>query len=208
MKKISLIVIFLFGFQTAFSNVGFGLRGGLNFAQLSQRTHTLGEYQIETLPDSDTGWHLGGVMQIRFLGAFVQPELLFVTGGNHLRLLQTGQDDYFFRQRFSRMDLPVMIGLSMGPLRLGAGPVASYILGNSSELSEHPRFNNVSVRERFNDATFGFQAGVGLNLGNILLDFKYESSVSRYGNGIEIGGVNYNFDTRPSQYILSIGLLF
>ncbi len=206
MKKVFLILIAFFLVQASQAQVSFGLRGGMNFSSLPEKTYELnehGESSIRSLSDANTGFHVGVMSQIRLMGIFIQPELLFVSTSNDLVLQRQGMEDDYYKQRFRKMDIPVLVGTSFGPLRLGAGPVASILLNKSSDLPDEAGF-----KERFNPATFGFQLGVGINLGNIALDFKYENNLSRLGDSIEIGEREYDFDTRPRQYILSIGLLF
>lgn len=208
MKRLIIVVLLAAGISNLHAQIGFGLRGGLNFSSLPTNTYQVDVYELEALPDSYTGWHIGVLSQLHFAGFFVQPELLFVATGNHMRLREENQEDFFFTQRFSKIDLPVMVGSKIGPLRIGIGPVASFLLHSSSELDDEDRFRALDIRENFNAATFGFQVGAGLDLSNILIDFKYEGNLSKLGNGIEVRGSNYAFDTRPRQFILSIGLLF
>jgi len=140
--------------------------------------------------------------QISLLGVFVMPELLFVSTGNRFVLEQEGEDTYF-DQKFSQLDIPVMVGAKIGPVRAGVGPVASIILNSSSDLPEDAEF-----KERFNPATYGFQMGAGITLGSIALDLKYQFALSAIGDGIELGGKTYPFDTRPRQFVFSVGFLF
>lgn len=207
-KLVVLIVLFITGATVSHAQFSIGLRGGLNFSSTSPQITQIGELNLETLPDNFTGWHVGGILQVSFANIFIQPELLFVSNGSHLRLRVPNQDDFFFTQNFSKIDLPVLVGVKFGPLRLGAGPVASYVLHSTSGLAESDAHRELDLRERFNDVTFGYQVGVGLDVGNIILDLKYEGSLSRLGEGVTLGETSFPFDTRPRQFILSIGLLF
>jgi hypothetical protein len=207
-KHIYLILLLLAVSLISQAQVGYGLRGGLNFSSFPVKTYDFDDVEIETLPDSYTGWHIGGVLQARIRSFFIQPELLFVSSGSYLRLREPGEADFFYRQNFSKIDLPVLMGAKLGPLRLGAGPVGSYLISSSSEIENLDEERGLDIKEKFNNATFGFQLGAGFDLGNILLDFKYENSLTKHGDGIEIGEGNFPFDTRPRQFILSIGLLF
>lgn len=195
-----------------FANAQFsvGLRGGLNFTSLPEKSYAVNNDQIVALPDNYSGFHVGVVSQLRFLGAFIQPELLFVSTGTQMKYVHGGDDpDAFFHQRFSRLDVPVLLGLKTGPLRLGLGPVASVVLDNSSNLLSAEKYKgDENLRQRFNSATYGYQLGVGLNVGNLLFDLKYEGSLSNLSEEITIGNTTFPFNTRPRQFIFSIGLLF
>lgn len=192
--------------QTANAQISFGLRGGMNFSSLPRNTYSLNDddgTRITTLSDSYTGFHIGAMSQINLLAVFVMPEFLFVFSGNEMRLQRQGQEDEYYKQRFTQIDIPVMVGTKLGPLRAGLGPVASIILNSSSDMPD-----DAGYRERFNKATYGMQLGIGVNLGNLAFDLKYQFGLSKLGDGIELGNTTYDFDTRPRQTVFSIGLMF
>jgi hypothetical protein len=210
MKRYFLVIILLFAVQSLSAQFSLGLRGGLNFTSLPVKTYEVDDARIEALPDSYTGFHIGLITQAKFSGFFIQPEVLFVSSGNQFRYEHPDQErDIFFTQRFSKVDIPILFGLRGGPLRLGVGPVASYMLENSSNLTESDLYTGEkNLSEKFNSLTYGYQFGVGLDIGNIVLDLKYEGSLNNYSEEITIGDTSFAFDTRPRQIIFSIGLLF
>jgi hypothetical protein len=80
--------------------------------------------------------------------------------------------------------------------RIQAGPIASIDI--NSDLKDA---NDTVQNADFNSATLGYQAGLGLDIGNLIIDAKYESSLSSLtGN---IGGLET--DQRINQFILSVG---
>lgn len=210
MKRYILIVVLILSVQSLSAQFSLGIRGGLNFSSLPVKTYELENSSIEALPDSYTGFHLGLITQAKFSGFFIQPEFLFVSSGSQFRYEHPDQErDVFFTQRFSKIDVPILFGLRGGPLRLGLGPVASYFLDNSSNLTESEFYaGDTSFSDKFNELTYGYQVGVGLDIGNIVLDLKYEGSLSNYSEEVSIGGSTFKFDTRPRQIVFSIGLLF
>lgn len=203
MKKLILFLLILAAVPVAQAQLSLGLRGGMNFSRLPQKTFSLDapQNQISTLRDSYTGFHIGAMGQISLLGIFIMPELLFVSTGNDF-LLEKGGEEIFYQQKFSQVDIPVMVGTKIGPLRAGVGPVATFVLNSTSDLPDDAGFN-----ERFNAATYGLQLGAGVTLGNLAFDLKYQFGLSNLGDGIEIGGQTYDFDTRPRQFVFSIGLM-
>ncbi len=209
MKKLVLFFLFLGVITVSQAQFSFGLRGGLNFSRLPSQTFPLQdpETRIKTLSESYTGYHVGAMAQISLLGVFLMPELLFVSTGHDLVLERPGEEDEYFQQRFSQLDIPIMVGAKIGPMRAGLGPVATYVLNSESNLERE-----LGYRERFNSATWGFQLGAGINLGNLAFDLKYQFGLSRLGKGIQFGEgesqTTFDFDTRPRQWVFSIGLLF
>lgn len=216
MKKILIIIAVVFAVQTTQAQIKFGVRGGMNFSSLPEKTFTIddpqfGNSEIRTLSDNYTGFHIGVMSQINLLAVFVQPELLFVFTGSELQVVDTENGtngDGYFTQQFSKIDVPVLVGGKLGPVRLGVGPVASIVLNSNSGLEDKEFYETENLNEQINSATFGFQVGAGVNLGNIAIDLKYEGSLSNLSDGLTLGDTTYPFDTRPRQFIVSIGLLF
>ncbi len=208
MKKIAFIVTFiaLFFFSVNTYGSGIGLRGGMNFSSLPKTSQlNINGATIETLSDSYTGFHFGFVGHLSLLNFFIQPELLYVqTGQEMLVTWDNSIDSDFFTNKYSHLSIPVLAGTSIGPLRVGAGPVLSFLLdskqGFSNLMGEDLDFQN-------NSATIGFQAMAGIKVGNLMFDLKYEGNLSRLGDGVDVGGTSWDFDTRPRQFIVSIGIL-
>lgn len=202
MKKTTLILVLLalFAIQ-ADGQFKFGISGGMNLSYVDPQTLTEGDYTISMLDERFTGFHIGAMAQISVLGLFIQPELLYTSIGNEMRVDEEGKATVFYDRKINRLDLPVMVGTSLGPLRIGAGPVGSIILSESSEL------DIAGAREEINNMTFGLQFGLGFDISNLLIDVKYEYNLSRLGDNIEIGGQNMEFDSRPKQLIISLGIV-
>jgi hypothetical protein len=150
------------------------------------------------------GFHFGLFGRIKIANLFVQPELLFTSSGGQVKLEQANQPDVIKNQTFNKIDVPVLAGLKFGPARIEVGPVASFLLSKKSNL-----FDASAYTDDYKKATIGYQAGVGLDiLKTVTVDLKYEGSLSRLGNGINVGGTAYPFSSRNSQIILSLGLFF
>ena len=219
MKSLRLLISFtlLLALSSGVQASGLGIRGGFNFSSIpSSQEVQLGtngwdNARMEALSDSYTGYHFGVVGYASFLGIFVQPEFLFTHTGQEMALqrrddLPDGEfsREQYFTQEFSHLSLPVVAGLKFGPLRVGIGPVASYMIDSTSGYIPEGE-NDISFGH--NDWTIGYQAMAGLKVGNFLLDLKYEGNLSNFGESMKVGGREFDFDTRPRQFIVSIGLL-
>ena len=214
MKKIALITVAVFIMSISHlysSGIDIGLRGGLNFASVPSGVEleniTDRNLTLEALPDSYTGYHLGGIANLSLGGLHVRPELLFTQTGQEMRVTEpiagnTGYKETYITQEFRHLTMPVTVGWSFGPLRLGIGPVGSVLLDETEGNLE-----GYDINFDYNDVTIGYQVMAGIRFGDLLIDFKYEGRFNDLGDGITVGGQEFDFDTRPSQYILSLGLL-
>jgi hypothetical protein len=62
----------------------------------------------------------------------------------------------------------------------------------------------------YKGATFGYQAGVGIDLlKKLTLDVRYGGSLSgKFGDSVTIGSQTFKIDSRQPSLILSVGLMF
>lgn len=162
------------------------------------------------------GFHGGIFARIKLLGLFIQPELYFSSTSSELTVsdvtVAVGEEDYrdfiegqVLTQSYSKIDFPILFGIKLGPLRVNAGPVGSYVFSSKTDLQEF----FVDYEDISSKATFGYQAGIGLDLlKKISLDVRYEGSLSKFGAGATVGGTDVEFDSRPSQVVGSIAIMF
>lgn len=191
--------------QTGSAQFKFGIRGGINSATVKPPDFDNSDYSIE-YKSGDVGFHLGAMGQLK-LGSFVlQPELLFSTAKTDIKLTDLSGStavEEIGKQKFNKLDLPVIAGVKLGPVKLQLGPVATVQLNSKSDLLEEN-----GIEQAYKGMTIGYQAGLGLELSSLLIDVKYEGNLSQFGDGVIIAGQTFNFDQRMSQLILSLGFLF
>jgi hypothetical protein len=163
----------------------------------------------------EMGYHFGVFARIKVLAIFIQPELIFSQTNASIDVSDVNNLwDNFTEStvdiKYNNFDIPVMVGVKLGPLRLNAGPVATF------KLSSDPSAANDEINEMLNDftavtktATFGGQAGVGIDiLKKVTLDVRYEFPLSKLGDDVTIAGQTFKTDQRQSQFIASIGWMF
>lgn len=159
--------------------------------------------------NSKVGFQGGLMARITIAKLYVQPELLFTSTSGEVEvsslLESTGQTVSTIKdQDFKQLDIPIMVGAKFGPARIQAGPIATIMLSSSSVLKDYSNYE-----EEFNGATWGYQVGLGLDLGKkITIDAKYEGNLSKLGDGIKVGGETRSFDSRNSQFVVSLGYFF
>lgn len=191
----------------------FGIKGGVNYSkmkfnEISNLTDAGVNYNLAE-DESFQGFHIGLMGRLKVFNVFVQPELLFNTSGGKILVeeLQGGAitKETVKQVKYNRVDLPVMVGMKFGPARINVGPVASVVLSTNSELSDIvPGLETTSK-----NATFGFQAGAGLDiLKKLTLDLRYEAGLSKLGDKFTVAGNTYAFDSRDSKFVVSLGFFF
>ncbi len=216
MKKtagILIILMFTVGVASA-QFIEFGVKGGINFSKLKfddikNVTSNGTEYNLLE-SNALTGFHVGVMTRIKLFSLYIQPELYFNTAGGKVvvqELQSSGTDykSYTRNVKFSKIDLPIMTGLKIGPVRVNAGPVASVILSTQSGLNEIiPELSTLSKT-----ATIGYQVGFGLDLFKFLtLDYRFEGSLSKWGDKFTVAGKDYAFDSRGNMSMISLGIMF
>jgi hypothetical protein len=204
MKKIILLIAVLLTYNLSYSQLQLGLRAGVSSASYNAGDFTDGEYMVEKSKDAQYGYHIGLFGQIKLLSLFVQPELLLSTISNKYDISNRAGDVNVSKiDRTFNLDIPIMVGYMMGPIKLQAGPTARILLFNKSQLKDYTGYETQLKR-----ASWAAQAGVGLQLTKLTVDLKYEFGLSKLGSGIKVEGEEYKFDSRVNQFVLSLGYFF
>ena len=185
------------------AQVELGVKGGLNLTNISADL-TAGDYQIQSSPGSEIGFHFGGLLRVALFGIFVQPELLFNSVASEFEVTdQNTMVQDLARQRVGRIDVPVLIGARLGKLRLGLGPVASVIVSDKSELTDITGYET-----KMKSATLGYQVGIGFDPKHFGIDLRYEGNLTKLGDNILVGSQPVKFDSRARQVVFSLSYRF
>ena len=218
MKKIALISIVLLALTTwsAQAQIQFGAKVGLTSTSIKadEAYSDLSAADYDALKvkgvNSSVGFQGGIFTRITILKLYVQPELLFTSTSGEVEvttlLNEEEQTQVIKEQSFKQIDVPIMVGYKIGPARIQAGPVGTIMLDSEPALT---KVEGIEAKEKFNGATWGYQVGAGLDIAKTLtIDVKYEGNLSRLGDGVEFAGQERSFDSRTSQFIVSLGLFF
>ena len=214
MKKFAAILIIVLISIPAFSQIKFGLKAGVSTTSLSMptiKTVTSGttSFTVDGLTAAKYGFHGGAFVRLTFFGVYIQPELLFSTRTNEYTVTnvtnQASPVAYVAKQSFNKLDIPVMLGFKLGPLRLNAGPTGSLLINSPKSIITNPDYKN-----NYNRMTIGYQAGLGFDLLSFLtFDLRYEGNLKKYQNQIQsLTGKKYNLDDRPNAFVFSVGIMF
>lgn len=149
--------------------------------------------------DAEFGFQYGLFVRVKVpvIGLYVQPELLFSKTESTITSGATDVD-----LSFNRVDVPVMIGGKIGPLRINAGPALSFLTSAESDVSGAV----LDIKDNYSNTTVGFQAGIGIDILKFVIDLKYEGALGeKFGDALTVGGNTFATDERSNQIVLGIG---
>jgi len=162
MKKYTLLLILvLFSATASLSQVRFGVKGGLGFANISNVSSDL-----DNTWNNQTGYHFGLALQLKvpFVGLAIQPELLYSTVKSNL------ENDPGNQVSIDYLTLPIDLQLGADLLIFRpfiiASPFVSYVLQNNTRLEDQP-FDDIN---RFD---YGIGLGAGIDIWKIQIVGKY-----------------------------------
>ena len=136
----------------------------------------------------------------------IQPEVIF--NSNRIdfeieELRSSGTISRILSEKYQYMDIPILLHYRIGALRLSGGPLGHLYINSSSDLLTYENYE-----QRFEDLTYGYQIGAGLDIWNIMIDVRYQGNFSQFGDHMFFNEQRYDFDQRPERLIFSLGLLF
>lgn len=169
-----------------------GIKGGYNLSQIKTGPFIRnGQYNGQVLSENlEQSWDsrnglTGGVFMRFGRTIFLQPEILYSGRGGTYNVQVLGPNGQpvgtpqQVKVNINSIDVPILVGLKLGPLRAHAGPMASYIVNTNEGVRNAIRRHTANgVDDTFNSAIWGYQVGGGLSLGNITIDVRYENGLS------------------------------
>lgn len=175
-----------------------GIKGGVNLSAVKVAS-------VSTNLENKSGYQLGAFARIGRT-VFLQPEVYFSAkevNVDVLNSLTTNQGVVSFSQK--TLDVPLLAGIKLGPLRVLAGPVASYALSASTspDAAVKSYFSGTS-QDVINRSSFSYQAGVGVDILNLSLDLRYEGAMSELKNTIAVPS-GFNYSQKPSYFQATLG---
>jgi len=209
MKKI-LFGLFMFVSTMSFAQFEIGLKTGLSSTDLTPGSILLPNQDNTTtlsIKEANYGFHFGLYTRVTIANIFIEPAFLFNSSSVDYDLSEeifdTGVISSIRSESYNNLDIPLMVGLKIGPLRLQGGPVAHIFLNSASDLTSISGYS-----QKFKDASYGLQGGIGLDILKFRFDLNYETNLSIFGDHINIDGDSYDFDQRPGRLVASVGFRF
>jgi len=188
----------------ATSQFSLGLKFGIHSFDLNNPRDIIFPNNNESLAfkDAKIGFQGGLYTKIEIGSLYLEPR--FMLNSTKVEYTFNGESggisNNVVEESFTNLDIPVLLGFGFNVLDIYGGPVAHVNLSSTSDLVEFSEYN-----EMFSTATFGFRAGVGIDIGKINIGLEYEGNFSKFGDHINLAGSQFSFDTRPSRLILNVG---
>ncbi len=195
MKKYCFTLLVVALSFSAKAQLNLGVKGGVNFSHLSVNN---GQINSTALP----GYQIGLWARIG-KGFYVQPEAYLGSSGSNFNFQYNNQTaTESGKVRFTTLNVPLLFGQSFGlsklNFRLMAGPMYSYILNNTENLSQNVK-NAYQDFGNYRNSTLGYQAGAGIDVLNYSFDLRYEGGITE---------INPAYGQRQNVWHLSLGYKF
>lgn len=208
--------------QRAGKKVSFGLKIGANFTKLDELSYQAPRLDMAGLPvmsggnvvydffqqnDSRSTGLVGGLYARFGNRIFIQPEVLLSVKGGKIDLVRQGLATQSIDLKRATIDVPVLLGIRLGRLRLNAGPLASLTVldsGNLKETLEH--YSSQSLKLTTQQAQWGYQAGVGLSFSGMQFDLRREGSLGDLSG--QSSPTSNQLPTRANLWQLTVGFGF
>lgn len=178
-----------------------GLKAGGNTVGMTLKEFSPNAtFEEATAPDRRWGYHAGIFAYIGGSGFFVQPEVLYTDLNNTVKATASGanQSQQNYQLNYQRVDAPVLIGTTFGPVRIMGGGVYSLNLPE----------DNGPLADNLENGTLGYQVGAGLELGKVFIDFRFEGPITKTARKIVVNNTRLDTDLRVNQFIACFSYQF
>lgn len=204
--KYLLITFGLLLSHTSFCQFVKGIKAGLSSSKIE--VNEIIDGSIFKSSDAVLGYHAGIFGRIYMGPLFIQPEALFTSSGGKILVTppsnqMTPPNPYTLEITYNKIDVPLLLGIRIAKFfRIQAGPTGSYLL--SAEQKNTATGATLEILDHYKQFNIAYQAGLGLDIENFVIDIRYEDNLSEFGDQI----YGFNTDQRNTQFLLSIGMIF
>ena len=214
MKKLMIVFLCLSMAQVAVqAQIKYGLKIGISTPDIKPADIDSVIYKKSSseslklkVNDANYGFNIGGWVRLKIGAIYLQPEVIFNTSKVQYKLTRKNgsfMTDSLLSERFNNLDIPILLGFKLGSFRVNGGPIAHIHLNGNNDLEQLTDY-----KSNFQSATWGYQAGIGLDFGKLGLDLRYEGNFNNFGDHITFGGTKYEFSKASSRLILGIAYSF
>lgn len=181
MKKINiLLLMIILAFTSTLVAQGFGVKGGVNFGKFVGDDADI----FSDALDEKYNFGYGGGL---FISLPIDPldiriEALYQQNGAKYEGEEEGVTGTYTVQ-LNWIDIPVLVGINAGPIRVFAGPYIDYFLGGKFKLEvsyEGESFDEDEDIESddLQSINYGFIGGVAFGVGGLELEVRYSQGLN------------------------------
>jgi len=198
MKNLILVLFLSVGMlQLSNAQINFGIKGGVNYNNNGDATFSTAGNDLVIGAKSKSGYHAGVWFRgkIPVIGLYLRPEIVYtqVKSEYVYNNVSTAYD-------FKKIDVPILLGKKLfGVGNVFIGPSFQYILDDNFSFSG-------LTADEFDKFSVGVQMGVGIELGKIGLDVRWERGLSSTEANFVDNNTNINIDNRTNQIIFGLSL--
>jgi hypothetical protein len=224
LTKVTLLCLLSLGAITAAhaqKGFAFGIKGGVNLSRLTMGNVFTTRYDDNGNPylgydgkqvrdnlkqsfDTKTGF-VGGIYARFGKVLFIQPEVLVSTKGGSFEIIKNDQAvpvTQTVNVKYSNIDVPLLVGLKAGPIRILGGPVTSFRIGDNQKLRDAFKQYTSNFNDAMAQATFGYQFGAGLDIGGVSLDVRKEGAFTNLAS-FQVNGTPVDGKSQVKQKLTS-----
>ncbi len=201
MKRILVVICFLFAYKAYAQDFDLGVKGGVNYAQ-SVILNVVGADGVDMGDlENERGMSvvLGGFARATFGKVVFQPELLFSENQSFADIGNIDPQNItlsdVLEMKVDKVDIPLLVGYNVyKSVRVIGGPVVSHIKSESTD----PLFD-------FKNLTIGYHAGFGFDINRLTFDARYEGNLSKFSDYIQTDGGIIQVDSRKNIFQFTLG---
>lgn len=170
------------------SPIHVGIKGGGSLSNLKVSNGNLdSKYAL--------GYHGGVFTRFDISRMYVQGELLYSQKQSKIN----GGDAGAGKTKWNSVEVPVLVGFKLiqsekANFRIFGGGVYSYIVNDKATVLKQVS----SSFKNFDRSNIGYQAGVGVDIGRLTMDLKYEGALTK---------ISKDFNARPNSLQASVGFM-
>ena len=203
MRKIFLIACFILGLQATYSQIDFGIKGGINYNSKSIKDVS---DDVFSGAKSKTGFHAGvwSRFKLPLVGLYIRPEVVYTQLSNEVVFTSSNIESKTTSYDFQKIDIPILVGKKVFKVaQIFVGPSFQYILDGDFDANDISEVNSDGF-------SLGLQFGAGVELGKLGLDVRWERALSDTESSLIDNNTSesINFDTRVNQIIIGLSYKF
>ena len=217
MKKLFIAAVLLLSVSFVSAQLNFGIKAGYNSSlgvnDLGSVTN--GSYNYNSVKaELSNGFQAGVFLRMGFNKVYFQPELLYAMGKKDYNMSVKDADDnvvgsFDKNVKVSTVDVPLLLGykvldLKLMNLRVFAGPKLRFNSGSTLEFKNVTGggFSVNDLQKDIKAAQLGLEAGFGVDVLMLSLDFRYQVINDMYQTRIQ----DVTIDKIPANtFVISLG---